>query len=79
MFVLGGVAEHSVVLKAENIAEKLEWMGKLRSCMESQKGSSTKKESDNSSTHLGTLDGAVVSPNIFCLMYGRFKLQGLVT
>jgi hypothetical protein len=59
MFVLGGVAEHSVVLKAENMAEKLEWMGKLRSCMESQKGSSTKKESDNSSTHLGTPDGAV--------------------
>jgi hypothetical protein len=72
-------AEHSVVLKAENMAEKLEWMGKLRSCMESQKGSSTKKESDNSSTHLGTSDGAVVSPNIFSLMYGRFKLQGLVT
>ncbi|CAM6079306.1 unnamed protein product [Sphagnum tenellum] len=52
-------AQHSVVLKAENMAEKLEWMGKLRNCMESQKGSSTKKESDNSSTHLGTSDGAV--------------------
>lgn len=28
-------AEHSIHLKAENMAEKLEWMSKIRACIES--------------------------------------------
>ncbi|CAM6021470.1 unnamed protein product [Sphagnum balticum] len=39
-------ANHTVVLKAENMAEKLEWMSKLRSCIESTtKGASIKSGS----------------------------------
>ncbi|CAM6022611.1 unnamed protein product [Sphagnum balticum] len=50
-------AEHSVVLKAENMAEKLEWMGKLRSCIDPQNASAVKKELD-SSTRSGIPNGA---------------------
>jgi hypothetical protein len=61
-------AEHSVVLKAENMAEKLEWMGKLRSCINPQNASSVKKELDNSSTRSGIPNGAVVGSNLLCLL-----------
>ncbi len=39
-------ANHTVVLKAENMAEKLEWMSKLRSCIEpTTKGASIRSGS----------------------------------
>jgi len=57
-------AHHSIILKAENMAEKLEWMSKLRSCIEGKGGSSkessvkSSKDSDSSvSTRPGSADG----------------------
>lgn len=35
-------AHHAVVLKADNMAEKLEWMAKLRYCIGAVQGSSIK-------------------------------------
>ncbi|CAK9193656.1 unnamed protein product [Sphagnum troendelagicum] len=36
-------AHHSLVLKADNMAEKMEWMAKLRGCIESPKNDSSMK------------------------------------
>ncbi|KAH9549389.1 hypothetical protein CY35_10G016700 [Sphagnum magellanicum] len=36
-------AHHSLVLKADNMAEKMEWMAKLRGCIESPKNDSSTK------------------------------------
>lgn len=41
-------AEHSIHLKAENMAEKLEWMSKIRACIESTgQGDSAKSSKDS--------------------------------
>jgi len=44
-------AHHSLILKAENMAEKLEWMSKIRACLEPPgKGGSAKDSSIKNST-----------------------------
>ncbi|KAG6546849.1 hypothetical protein Mapa_011702 [Marchantia paleacea] len=45
-------AHHNIVLKAENMADKLDWMNRLRKCIGG--GTTPTKESDNSSSKKGT-------------------------
>ncbi|CAK9223934.1 unnamed protein product [Sphagnum troendelagicum] len=55
-------AHHSLVLKADNMAEKLEWMAKLRGCIESPRDSSTKSGSvreSKSSDNIAALPSSV--------------------
>jgi dynamin GTPase len=48
-------AKHSVTFKAENMAEKLEWMGKLRYCIGNAQGPSVKGEAQfDSSQRFGS-------------------------
>lgn len=48
-------AKHSVTFKAENMAEKLEWMGKLRYCIGNAQGASVKGEAQfDSSQRFGS-------------------------
>ncbi|KAL2629819.1 hypothetical protein R1flu_014505 [Riccia fluitans] len=46
-------AHHNIVLKAENMADKLDWMNRLRKCIGGG-GATPTKESDNSSSKKGT-------------------------
>ncbi|KAG0555995.1 hypothetical protein M758_11G017100 [Ceratodon purpureus] len=62
-------ASHSLVVKAENIAEKLDWMSRIRACIEAKGGSgedsvrsskdsvSSSKDSDSSVIARSTYDG----------------------
>lgn len=67
-------ASHSLVVKAENIAEKLDWMSRIRACIEAKGGSSddsvrssketfspSTKDSDSSVIARSTYDGPAVS------------------
>jgi hypothetical protein len=57
---------HWIVLKAENMAEKLEWMSKLRWCFGSTKGSSIEGGSGpefDSSRCFNPLEIPMVCPN----------------
>jgi dynamin GTPase len=80
-------AHHSLILKADNMAEKLEWMAKLRGCIESPKDSSTKtgsvresKSSDNIAALPSSVsDGPVVkSISILWISYLNFVSTYLV-
>ncbi len=86
-YSLGLAAHHSLVLKADNMAEKLEWMAKLRGCIESPRDSSTKsgsvresKSSDNIAALPSSVsDGPVVqSFSILWISYLNFVSMYLV-
>jgi len=49
-------AKHAIVLKAENMAEKLEWMAKLRYCIGNAQGPSIQRDAefDSSQRHSST-------------------------
>ena len=85
-------ANHSLVVKAENMAEKLDWMSRIRACMDAKGGSSddsvrsskdsSTKDSDSSIIGRSTYDGPAVS-NLggilsFLLMKAVVILQGSV-
>lgn len=48
-------AKHAVILKAENMAEKLEWMAKLRYCIGNAQGPGIKRDAEfDSSQRFGS-------------------------
>jgi dynamin GTPase len=70
-------ASHSLVVKAENMAEKLDWMSRIRACIEvkggssdtdsvrsSKDGTSVSKESDSSILSRSTYDGPADSSTV---------------
>ncbi len=78
-------AHHSLVLKADNMAEKMEWMAKLRGCIESPKNdSSTKsgsmkesKSTDNVAAALlsSASDGPVVNNSLCHILWTLLLLH----
>lgn len=66
-------ASHSLVIKAENMAEKLDWMNRMRACIEAKGGSTpdsirsskdsvrSSNDSESSVTTRSTYDGPAVS------------------
>jgi len=55
-------AQHSLILKASNMVEKLEWIAKLRGCIELPKDSSMKSGSVKESKSSGNI--AALSPGV---------------
>jgi hypothetical protein len=55
-------ARHSLILKASNMVEKLEWIAKLRGCIELPKDSSMKSGSVKESKSSGNI--AALSPGV---------------
>jgi hypothetical protein len=59
---IGLAAQQSLILKASNMVEKLEWIAKLRVCIELPKDSSMKSGSVKESKNSGNI--AALSPGV---------------
>jgi hypothetical protein len=59
---IGLAAQHSLILKASKMVEKLEWIAKLRGCIELPKDSSMKSGSVKESKSSGNI--AALSPGV---------------